>query len=130
MQKPLKKVVIIGAGFAGLSAAKALAKAPVDVTLVDQQNHHLFQPLLYQVATAALTPADIAVPIRRILRHQRNVTVAMDSLVTVDKDSQTVDLESGTSLHYDALIIATGAQHSYFGNDHWAKDAPGLKNAR
>ena len=119
--------IIIGAGFAGLSAAKALARAPVDVTLVDQQNHHLFQPLLYQVATAALTPADIAVPIRRILRNQRNVTVAMDSLLTVDTVTQTVDLESGTTLQYDALVIATGAQHSYFGNDHWAKDAPGLK---
>ncbi|MEO1554886.1 MAG: NAD(P)/FAD-dependent oxidoreductase [Pseudomonadota bacterium] len=127
MSKPLSKIVIIGAGFAGLSVAKALAKAPVEVTLVDQQNHHLFQPLLYQVATAALTPADIAVPIRRILRRQRNVSVAMDRLLTVDKKKQSVTLESGTTLPYDILIIATGAQHSYFGNDHWAEAAPGLK---
>ncbi len=127
MSKPLSKIVIIGAGFAGLSVAKALAKAPVEVTLVDQQNHHLFQPLLYQVATAALTPADIAVPIRRILRRQRNVSVAMDRLLTVDKEKQSVTLESGTTLPYDILIIATGAQHSYFGNDHWAEAAPGLK---
>lgn len=122
-----KKIVIVGAGFAGLSTAKELAKADVDVTVIDQQNHHLFQPLLYQVATAALAPADIAVPIRRVLRHQQNTTVVMDTLEDVDTDTATVTLQSGLTLAYDALVLATGAQHSYFGQDHWAKAAPGLK---
>ncbi|MCY6382076.1 NAD(P)/FAD-dependent oxidoreductase [Hoeflea prorocentri] len=123
----IRDVVIIGAGFGGLSAAKELAGAPVNVTLVDQQNHHLFQPLLYQVATAALTPAEIAVPIRSVLRRQRNARVLMDRVIDVDADAATVVTESGRTLPFDALVIATGARHSYFGKDDWATHAPGLK---
>ena len=123
----IKDVVIVGAGFGGLSAARELAKAPVNVTVIDQQNHHLFQPLLYQVATAALTPAEIAVPIRHILRGQRNAEVLLDRVIGVDASGQTVKTSSGLSVHYDALVLATGARHSYFGKDHWATLAPGLK---
>ena len=123
----IKDVVIVGAGFGGLSAARELAKAPVNVTVIDQQNHHLFQPLLYQVATAALTPAEIAVPIRHILRGQRNAEVLLDRVIGVDASGQTVKTSSGLNVHYDALILATGARHSYFGKDHWATHAPGLK---
>jgi NADH:quinone reductase (non-electrogenic) len=121
------KVVIVGGGFGGLSAAKALAKAPVDVTLIDRHNYHLFQPLLYQVATAALTSAEIASPIRGILRKQKNTTVYLDTVVGIDKERRLVHTESGRSFPYDYLILATGAQHSYFGNDQWAEFAPGLK---
>ena len=127
MSQSRNNIVIVGAGFGGLSAAKALAKAPVTITLIDTQNHHLFQPLLYQVATAALTPAEIAVPIRQILRNQNNVTVVMDTVTRVDPDKQHVSTEHGQSFDYDTLILATGARHSYFGNDHWAGHAPGLK---
>lgn len=125
--EPIRNVVIVGAGFGGLSAAKELAKTNVNITLIDRQNHHLFQPLLYQVATSALTSAEIAVPIRSVLRHQKNAKVLMDEVIGVDKDSQTVKTGSGLSLPYDTLILATGAQHSYFGNDQWAEFAPGLK---
>ncbi len=124
---PIKDIVIVGAGFGGLSAAKALANAPVSVTIVDQQNHHLFQPLLYQVATAALTPAEIAVPIRHILRRQQNAEVLMDRVVGVDTAARKVMTESGRAVAYDALVLATGAQHSYFGKDQWSRFAPGLK---
>lgn len=124
---PPRRVVIVGAGFGGLSAAKELAKAPVEVTLIDRQNHHLFQPLLYQVATSALTSAEIAVPIRSVLRHQKNATILMDTVTGVDPLGKTVQTETGRSIPYDDLILATGAQHSYFGNDHWAAHAPGLK---
>jgi len=127
MQQSLKNVVIVGAGFAGLSAAKELAGAPVIVTVIDEQNHHLFQPLLYQVATAALTPAEIAMPIRHVLRRQRNALVLMDRVTGVDSDRQQVITESGRRVPYDALVLATGARHSYFGHDHWAEHAPGLK---
>lgn len=127
MPQPIKDVVIVGAGFGGLSAAKELAEAPVSVTLIDQQNHHLFQPLLYQVATAALTPAEIAVPIRHVLRNQGNVEVLMDRVVGVDKQARRVLLEGGRTVPYDALVLATGARHSYFGKSHWAEHAPGLK---
>ncbi|WP_299190802.1 NAD(P)/FAD-dependent oxidoreductase [uncultured Litoreibacter sp.] len=127
MPHPLKHVVIVGAGFGGLSAAKALAKSPVQITLIDQQNHHLFQPLLYQVATASLTPAEIATPIRHVLRKQGNVRVVMDRVEGVDRAAKEVLCESGERVGYDALILATGAQHSYFGNDAWAEHAPGLK---
>jgi len=121
------QVVIIGAGFGGLAAARALAKAPVDVTLVDRRNHHLFQPLLYQVATAALSPADIAVPTRAILARQKNVRVLLDEVTGLDSDTRRVQLREGKPLHYDWLIIATGARHSYFGRDDWAGHAPGIK---
>jgi NADH dehydrogenase len=112
------QVVILGAGFGGLSAAKALRHASVDVTLIDRRNYHLFQPLLYQVATAGLSPAQIASPIRRILSRQRNVTVLMEKVVGVDKDQREV-VTTGRRIPFDYLIIGTGAQHAYFGNDHW-----------
>ena len=121
------RVVIVGAGFGGLEAAKRLAGQPVDVTVVDQRNHHLFQPLLYQVATAALSPADIAAPIRSILGRAANVRVLLDSVCAVTPSSRTVELESGRSLSYDWLILATGARHSYFGREDWAAHAPGIK---
>jgi NADH dehydrogenase len=120
------KVVIIGAGFGGLEAAKALARAPVDVTLIDRVNHHCFQPLLYQVATAALSPADVAWPIRHILRKQKNATVLMAEVTGVDTAGRCVLIGSG-AIPYDTLVIATGATHSYFGHEEWAAVAPGLK---
>lgn len=121
------RVVIVGAGFGGLAAAKALANKPVDVTLIDKQNHHLFQPLLYQVATAALSPADIAQPIRSILKHARNIRVVLDCVEGIDTDAKRVTLRDCAAIEYDWLILATGARHSYFGNDQWEMDAPGLK---
>lgn len=121
-------IVIVGAGFGGLAAAKRLANRPVDVTLVDRRNHHLFQPLLYQVATAALSPADIAGPIRSILSHARNVNVVLDEVTGIDSSANRIFLERSGSIDYDWLILATGAQHSYFGRDEWARHAPGLKS--
>jgi NADH dehydrogenase len=120
-------VVILGGGFAGLNAARELSRAPVRVTLIDRRNHHLFQPLLYQVATAALNPSDIAVPIRRILRRQKNVEVLLAEALSVDLVAKVVTLDEG-SVSYDYLIVATGARHSYFGHDEWARFAPGLKS--
>jgi len=117
----------VGAGFAGLYAARALAGAPVQVTVVDRRNHHLFQPLLYQVATAALNPADIAAPIRRVLRRQRNAEVILAEVTGVDLPWRRVLLADG-ALPYDRLILATGATHSYFGHPEWAGVAPGLKS--
>jgi NADH dehydrogenase len=119
-------VVIVGAGFAGLNAARALARAAVQVTVVDRRNHHLFQPLLYQVATASLNPADIAAPIRRVLRRQRNAEVILADVTGVDLPGRRVLLSDG-ELPYDRLILATGATHSYFGHPEWARFAPGLK---
>lgn len=121
------RVVIVGAGFAGLYAAQALSRAPVDVVVLDRSNHHLFQPLLYQVATAALSPADIASPIRKILRSQNNATVALAEVKRIDVGRRCVCFEEG-ELEYDYLIVATGATHSYFGNDDWEELAPGLKS--
>jgi NADH dehydrogenase len=123
-QRP--KVIIIGGGFGGLEAARALRKADVDLTVVDRQNHHCFQPLLYQVATAALSPADVAWPIRHILRAQQNATVLMADVSGVDTAQKRIHTNFG-DLPYDFLIIATGAMHSYFGHDEWAPVAPGLK---
>ncbi len=120
------RVVIVGAGFGGLSAAKALARAPVDVTVIDRRNHHLFQPLLYQVATAALSPADIASPIRAILRRQANALVLLAKVTGVDPHRREV-LIGGTRIPYDYLVLATGARHAYFGHDHWEAHAHGLK---
>ena len=121
-------VVIVGAGFGGLAAARRLANRPVDVTLIDRRNHHVFQPLLYQVATAALSPADIAGPIRSIFARARNVRVLLDEAAGVDRAAKVVQLASGDRIGFDYLIIATGARHSYFGNDGWARHAPGLKS--
>jgi NADH dehydrogenase len=121
------RVVIIGGGFAGINAAMRLAKLPVDITLVDRKNHHTFQPLLYQVALAVLSPADIAQPIRSILRDHQNIEVLMDEAVGFDIPQQRVKFKTGAELEYDYLIVATGSTHSYFGKDQWAKLAPGLK---
>ena len=126
MSRERPKVVIVGAGFGGIEAAKSLSRAPVDVTLIDRQNYHCFQPLLYQVATAALSPADIAWPIRHILRRQQNVTVFMAEVTGVDLAAQRVQI-TGDPIPYDYLVLATGATHSYFGHDEWAECAPGLK---
>ncbi len=120
------RVVIIGGGFAGLSAARTLARAPVDVLLIDRRNHHVFQPLLYQVATAALSPGDIASPIRWILRRQRNVQVWLGEAIAIDPDHRTVRLRDG-DVTYDYLIVAAGSTHAYFGHDEWQRHAPGLK---
>jgi NADH dehydrogenase len=120
------RIVIIGAGFGGLTAAKALAGVDADVTIVDRHNYHLFQPLLYQVATAALSPADIAEPIRSILRGEANTTVLLGSVTGIDLATQTVKLNE-RSIAYDHLVIATGARPSYFGHDEWEEAAPGLK---
>ncbi|HVQ74131.1 MAG TPA: NAD(P)/FAD-dependent oxidoreductase [Candidatus Binatia bacterium] len=119
-------VVILGAGFAGLAAARALARAPVQVTVLDCHNHHLFQPLLYQVATAGLSPAEIAAPIRRILGRQRNTTVLLAEATRVEPEARRIRLTDG-EMAYDHLIVATGATHSYFGHDDWSAHAPGLK---
>ena len=122
------RVVILGAGFGGIHAAKALKRLPVDLTVVDRRNHHTFQPLLYQVALAVLSPADIAQPIRTILRHQSNTEVLMDEVTAIDVQSRRITLHSGTQIPYDYLVIATGATHSYFGHDDWTHQAPGLKS--
>jgi len=121
-----KRIVIIGGGFGGLYAAKALRRAPVQITLVDRRNYHLFQPLLYQVATAALNPSDIAAPIRSVLRKQENVSVILGDATSIDLDRKLIQLADG-ELAYDILIIATGATHSYFGHAEWEENAPGLK---
>lgn len=119
-------VLILGGGFAGLWATRALASAPVRITLLDRTNHHLFQPLLYQVATAGLSAPDIAAPLRHILRQQRNATVLLGEAIAIDAANKRVQLSDG-ELCYDTLLIATGSTHAYFGNDRWATDAPGLK---
>jgi NADH dehydrogenase len=123
-QRP--QVVIVGAGFAGLEASRALAKVDVDVTLVDAYNHHCFQPLLYEVATAALSPADVAWPIRAIVREHKNVRVIMARVTGIDVDTRVHTSE--IDLVYDYLVLATGATHPYFGHDDWAPFAPGLKH--
>ena len=120
-------VVIVGAGFGGIAAARALRDAPVDVTVIDKRNHHLFQPLLYQVATSALAPADVAQPIRGMLRHAKNIRVFMDEVIGVDRAARVVQTSS-RDIPFDYLVVATGAQHSYFGKDEWAPFAPGLKS--
>jgi NADH:quinone reductase (non-electrogenic) len=119
-------VVIVGGGFGGLYAARALRRADVRISLVDRRNHHLFQPLLYQVATAALSPGDIASPIRWIVRRQRNIEVLLAEVVAIDRQTRECVLEDGR-ISYDYLIVASGATHAYFGHDEWKHDAPGLK---
>ncbi|MEQ8935846.1 MAG: NAD(P)/FAD-dependent oxidoreductase, partial [Amphiplicatus sp.] len=123
-QRP--SIVIVGAGFGGLSAAKALAKSDANITIIDRRNHHLFQPLLYQVATAALDPNQIASPIRSIVRKHHNTSVILDEVINVDRANQEVILRD-RAIAYDYLILATGAQDSYFGHDEWAPHAPALK---
>ena len=123
-QRP--RMVIVGAGFAGLTVAKRLAKASADITLIDRQNHHLFQPLLYQVAKAGLSPADIAWPIRSLVRRQRNTRVLLGAVTGVDRERKHVIMD-GRNIAYDVLVLATGATHGYFGHDSWATHAPGLK---
>ena len=125
--KSKPKVVIVGGGFGGLWAAKALKNKPVDVALIDRKNHHTFQPLLYQVATAVLSPGEIASPIRRILHNAKNIEVILGEAAGFDKDKQTVKLSDGPEISYDYLIIAAGARHAYFGHDDWETSAPGLK---
>jgi len=119
-------IVILGAGFGGLQAAKTLSQAPVEITIIDRQNYHCFQPLLYQVATAALSPAEVAWPIRHILRRQQNATVFMAEVIGIGAAARTVTTNAGP-FRFDFLVIATGATHSYFGHDAWAAFAPGLK---
>lgn len=121
------RVVIIGAGFGGLATAQALKHAPVELTIVDRRNFHLFQPLLYQVATASLSPADIAAPIRSVLRGQANARVVLDKVFDVDRRARCVVTENGRSIPFDYLVVATSARHSYLGRDDWASAAPGIK---
>ncbi|HUN87992.1 MAG TPA: NAD(P)/FAD-dependent oxidoreductase [Terriglobales bacterium] len=123
----LPQVVIVGAGFGGLNAAQKLAKLPVDVTVLDRKNYHTFQPLLYQVATAGLSPGEIAAPIRGVLKHGRKPRVLLAEVVGFDTEQKQVQFRNGTHLPYDYLIVATGSTHSYFGHDDWATLAPGLK---
>ena len=124
----MPRVVIVGAGFGGLQAARALRKAEVQVTVIDRSNHHLFQPLLYQVATAGLSPADISAPIRSILKRQKNARVMLAEVTGVDVQEQRVLLHNHKSVPYDYLVLATGARHSYFGHDDWEPYAPGMKS--
>jgi NADH dehydrogenase len=126
MVKP--RVVIVGGGFGGLHAAKALAAVPVEVVLIDRRNHHTFQPLLYQVATAGLSAIDIAEPIRRILRKQHNATVLMGEVTGIDLDRRVVDVSRQEAVPFDSLIVATGVRDAYFGHEEWADHAPGLKS--
>src|SRR4051812_27693834 len=127
-----KRVVIVGGGFAGIAAARALKRCDADVVLIDRRNHHIFQPLLYQVATAVLAPSDIAAPIRQLAEEQKNVSVMLGEVTGVDLNSRSVDASCpgvGTpKIPFDYLIIATGMQPSYFGHDEFAKYAPGLKS--
>jgi NADH:ubiquinone reductase (H+-translocating) len=121
------KVVIIGGGFGGLNAAKSLKNAKLEILLIDKTNHHLFQPLLYEVATAALSPGDIATPLREVLRHQENTAVIMGEVVKIDKAARQITMANGDLIGYDFLVISIGANHSYFGKDEWETFAPGLK---
>lgn len=123
-----KKVVVIGGGFAGLQAVQGLKDSPVEITLIDKTNHHLFQPLLYQVATGALSPSDIAIPLREILGAQQNLIIMMSEVISIDKNLSTVSLSNGTIIDYDYLVIAIGNKPYYFSNPEWEEFAPGLKS--
>ena len=117
-----KRIVIIGAGFAGINVAQNLANTDYQITIIDKANHHLFQPLLYQVATAALSPGDIAVPIRSVFTRQKNVKIILGEVTTINKKEREVTLLDGAVIPFDYLIVATGAKYNYFGNDQWEKD--------
>jgi NADH dehydrogenase len=123
-----KHVVIVGGGFGGLTVAKELDSTDFNITIIDKSNHHLFQPLLYQVATAALSPGDIAVPIRSVFTRQKNVNVILGEVTEIDRDQKKVHLAEGDILTFDYLVMATGAKYNYFGNDAWEQHAPGLKS--
>jgi NADH dehydrogenase len=125
--KSLHRVVIVGAGFGGLECALRLKGAPVEITLVDRRNHHLFQPLLYQVATASLATSEIAWPIRHLMRDRSEITTLFATVSGIDADNKRVRLDDGDTLSYDTLVLATGARHAYFGHDEWEPFAPGLK---
>lgn len=125
--KDQKRVIIVGGGFGGIALAKGLGNSSLDVLILDKSNHHLFQPLLYQVATAALSPGDIAVPIREIVSEFKNITVFMDEVISIDRARKSISTKSGKEYGYDYLVLAVGARHSYFGNDQWESFAPGLK---
>ena len=126
----MAKIVVVGGGFAGLNLTKQLASSNHEILLIDKTNHHLFQPLLYQVATAVLSPADIAVPIRDVFRNYSNVRVLMGEVKTIDKQNNRIVLKSKKVFDYDYLVVATGARHSYFGNDEWEQYAGGLKTIK
>ena len=126
-QKPRPRLIVVGGGFGGLWATRALARSAIDIILIDRQNHHLFQPLLYQVATAGLSSGDIAAPLRHILRRQDNVEVRLGEVVQINSAQKHLVLKDGQQLSFDYLLLASGASHAYFGNDHWEKFAPGLK---
>ena len=128
MSRPRPKVVVIGAGFGGMSAVRALAHEPVDITLIDRNNYHLFQPLLYQVATAVLDPSNISSPIRAILNRQRNVEVVLGEVDGIDTRARTVSVGNAGQIAYDQLVIATGSATSWFGHDDWATHSLGLKS--
>ena len=123
-----KKVVIVGGGFGGISVAKILKRSDLDVTIVDKRNHHLFQPLLYQVATAALSPGDVAVPIRSIFSSKHSIKTVLGEVTEVDKENNLLRFKDRSALEYDYLVLATGSQYNYFGNDEWKEHAPGLKS--
>src|SRR5580704_4682674 len=123
----LHHVVIVGAGFGGLTAAQNLTKAAVRITIIGQRNHHLFQPLLYQVATAALATSEIAWPIRFLMRKRAEVTTLLGTVAGIDHENRCVNLEDGAAIAFDTLVLATGARHAYFGHDDWEPFAPGLK---
>ncbi len=122
--------MVVGGGFAGLNAGMALADMNVDVTLLDRRNHHTFQPLLYQVALAVLSPADIAQPIRSIFSKKKNIEVLMDEVIGIEPDQRRLHLHTGATVEYDYLILGTGSTHSYFGKDEWAQYAPGPEDSR